>query len=89
LCGASSPGPAICTDLLYGSVNTLARVHTSSKAHVRQQRYSSVGANGGLDFRFVDIEVGVDVLNVIVLFESFDEPQHRGGPLAGDHSRKE
>ena len=32
----------------------------------------SVGADGCLDFGFVDIEVGVDVLHVVVLFERFD-----------------
>src|SRR5260370_12686864 len=40
---------------------------------------ASVGAHSRLDFGFVDVEVGVDVLHVIVLFESFDKAHHLRG----------
>src|SRR5215468_522000 len=36
----------------------------------------SVRADGGLNLAFVDVEVSVNVLHVVVLFERFDEFQH-------------
>src|SRR6266852_7935569 len=42
-----------------------------------------MGANGSLNFRFVDIEIGVNVLHVVVFFECFDEAEHLGGLRAG------
>src|SRR5208337_3418517 len=42
-----------------------------------------VCANCRLNFRFVDIEVGVDVLHVIVFFQCFHQPQHLRSLLPG------
>src|SRR5260370_42127007 len=41
-----------------------------------ENRRDLVGADGRLNFGFVDIEVGVDVLHVVVLLECFDQAHH-------------
>ena len=51
------------------------RTQLSKKFGSDVQR-ESVRANGGLNLAFVYVEVGVNVLHVVVLFESFDEFQH-------------
>src|SRR5580692_6690928 len=35
-----------------------------------------LGGNGGLDFLFVDIEVRIYALHIVVIFERFDHPKH-------------
>ena len=40
------------------------------------KKEDSVGGDGSLDFAFVDVEVGIDVLDIIVFFERFDELHH-------------
>src|ERR1700739_4961355 len=42
-----------------------------------------IRADGGLDFRFVDVEVGVNVLHIVMLFEGFHQAQHLRGLRAG------
>ena len=64
------------TDFLRGKTKSACAMKRP-KEHGPSERgpYNSsalLGADGSLDFRFVDVEIGVDVLHVIVLFEGFD-----------------
>ena len=40
------------------------------------QGYQISACDGGLNFLFVDVEVGVDVLHVVVILERLDHAQH-------------
>ena len=50
---------------------------------MRVTEKQSIGADGGLNFGLVDVEVRVDVLYVVVLFEGFDQAHHLRGLRAG------
>src|SRR5205807_9218400 len=44
-----------------------------------QEKESLVGSDGRLDFGFVDVEVRVDMLHVVVFFERLDQAHHLRG----------
>ena len=50
--------------------------NTDTKSDRRQCLLLLLRGHHGLHFLFVDIEVGGNFLNVIVVFERFDEPEH-------------
>ena len=53
----------------------------STRWPVRKGPRNSVGPHGRLNFRLVDVEIGVNVLHVVVFFQGFYQAQHLLGLL--------
>lgn len=79
-----------CGRLLFGEAFLAVRVPAHDPVKARQARQASpqkkrkqasalegrLAGDGGLHFFFVDVEVGVNVLDVVVIFESFHHAHH-------------
>jgi len=71
---------------VYGVLDVAARGLSEELCSCRNEKtrrarlkWRSVGADSRLNLRLIDIEIGVDVLHVVVLFERFHQPDHLRG----------